>query len=171
MRKNVFYGGHWCRWTDGRNNLTLIGTTGEKGFEYDPSSRRLGHYLLMTIPRDMTTWERFMTWAREGTGEHAFDCRILLHAPGTDLHAISKQAMEAQHPLLPVITNRLEPKAVRALPPERSFFSASDVQLSAFYRDRGRTILRLYEPAGRKGTARITLPAFPLFSYYQTQPS
>jgi hypothetical protein len=110
MRKNVFYGGHWCRWTDGPNNLTLIGTTGEKGFEYDPSSRRLGHYLLMTIPRDMTTWERFMTWAREGTGEHAFDCRILLHAPGTDLHAISKQAMEAQHPLLPVITNRLEPQ-------------------------------------------------------------
>jgi alpha-mannosidase len=115
----------------------------------------------MTIPRDTTTWERFVTRAREGTGEHAFDCRILLHAPGTDLHAISKQAMEAQHPLLPVITNRLEPKAVRTLPPERSFFSISDVQLSAFYRDRGRTILRVYEPAGRADTVRITLPAAP----------
>ena len=160
MRKDVFYGSHWTDWSDGRGGVTLVATTGEKGFEYLPGRNRLGHFLLMTIPRDTTTWERFVTMAREGTGEHTFDYQLLFHSGDARSSNVVRRAAEAMHPVIAVFPNWLAPQTERKLPLESSFMEVApgNVQLSALYRDNGRRLVRVYESTGTAGHAVIRLP-------------
>ncbi len=163
LRENVFWGSHWTNWSDGRGGVTVLATTGEKGFEHLPRQNRLGHYLLMTIPRDTTTWERFVTPAREGTGEHTFDYQMIFHVGDAGSANVVRRAMEAMHPIMPVYPNWVRPRAERTLPLEFSFLTVGppNVQLSAFYRDNGKHLIRVFESAGAGGRGSIELPFKP----------
>src|SRR5581483_1658078 len=149
-KKGVFWGSHWADWSDGRSGITLIATTGEKGFAYSSEANTLSHFLLMTIPRDTVTWERFVTRAREGTGMHTFDYQFLFHEGDWKSGGVARRAAEAQHPILPVFPDWRLQAAQRTLPPERSFAAAGgqSVQLSAMYQDNGRKRIRVYESFG-----------------------
>ncbi len=161
LKKDVFYGAHWTDWSDGGRGVALIATTGEKGFEYSRERNSLGHFLLMTIPRDTTTWERFVTRAREGTGEHTFDYQLLFHKGDWNSGAVVRRTEDAQHPIVPVFPNWRRPAAERTLPAERSFagIGTENVQLSAMYRDQGRNLIRVYESSGSPARASMELPA------------
>ena len=69
-------------------------------------------------------------------------------------------ALEAQHPILPVFPNNPRLPQERALPEEKSFLALSPatVQCSAFYRDRGRHLVRVYESAGCSAKVSLELP-------------
>ena len=140
-----------------------MATTGEKGFEYLPERRRLGHFLLMTIPRDTTTWERFVTRALEGTGEHSLDYQFLFHSGDWKSANAVRRAAEAMHPVVSLSPNRVRPRSERPLPEEKSFVrvAPANVQLSALYQDLGRRLVRVYESAGTPSRASIELPFDP----------
>ena len=158
-RKNVFYGAHWTDYSNGREGLTMVGTTGEKGYQFFPEENALGHFLLMTNPPNKT-WERFVTTAREGAGEHHFDYQFLLHSGDWKTGEVVRRAIEARHPILPVFLRQEKTPQERTLPEEHSFMkvAGAQVQLSAFYRDRQSWILRLYESHGSNAEASIELP-------------
>lgn len=80
LRKNVFYGGHWVDYSAGEKGVTLVGSTGEKGYQFFPEENVLGHFLLMVIPPDAADWERFVTKAREGLGLQYFEYQLLFHS-------------------------------------------------------------------------------------------
>ncbi len=159
-RKNVFYGAHWTSYhNDGGNGITMIGTTGEKGYQYFPEDNLLGHFLLMTNPPN-ETWERFVTKAREGTGEHRFDYQFLLHSGDWKSGDVVRRALEARNPIRPVFLEQQRLPAQRTLGEEHAFVNLTGpaVQLSALYRE-GRTyVVRLYESNGAGAQATIALP-------------
>ncbi|HWC00457.1 MAG TPA: glycosyl hydrolase-related protein [Bryobacteraceae bacterium] len=166
-RENVFYGAHWTDYSGPRGGLTLIGTTGEKGYQYTPSKQTLAHFLLMTLPHvgaktppGADAWERFVTPAREGTGRHEFDYQFLLHA-GDSKEDIVRHALQARFPITVMQLEEQRMPAERNLPEEKSFVSLSGagVQLSAFYREGGAVIARLYESAGARAEASLEVPA------------
>jgi alpha-mannosidase len=160
MRKNVFYGDHWVDYGDDEKGVTLVGSTGEKGYQLFPEEHVLGHFLLMVIPPEHTTWERFVTQAREGLGLQYFDYQLLFHAGDWKAANVVRRALEAQHPILPVFPNNPRLPKERTLPEEMSFLSLSPatVQCSAFYRDKGRYLLRVYESAGSGASVSLELP-------------
>ena len=162
-RKNVFYGGHWVDHSDGVNGVTLIGTTGEKGYQFFPEENALGHFLLMVIPPDTTTWQRFVTKTREGLGLQYFNYQLLYHSGEWKAANVVRHALEAQHPIMPVFPNTPPLPQERTLPEEKSFLALSPdtVQCSAFYRDRGRHLVRVYESAGSSANVSLELP-FPI---------
>jgi hypothetical protein len=166
-RENVFYGAHWTDYSSPRGGLTLVGSTGEKGYQYTPGARRLGHFLLMTLPRvgakippGAEAWERFVTPAREGVGRHEFDYQFLLHGGDTREASLVGRALEARFPITVMQLEEQRPPAGRDLPEEKSFLqvTGTGVQLSAFYRDGGRMIARLYESSGARVDAALRLP-------------
>ena len=158
-RRNVFYGAHWTSYNNGRQGLTMVGTTGEKGYQFFPEENSLGHFLLMTNPPEQT-WERFVTKGREGTGEHRFDYHFLLHSGDWKNGNVVRRALEARNPIRPVVLERQRIPAERTLGEERGFMSVTgpQVQLSAFYREGAGYILRLYESEGSKTQAAIAFP-------------
>jgi alpha-mannosidase len=159
LRKNVFYGDHWVDYNDGLKGLTVLGTTGEKGYQFLPEENILGHFLLMTIPPS-TDWERLVTSARAGIGRHQFDYQFLLHSGDWNKGSVVRRALEARHPILPVFPDHPKLPQERTLPEEKSFLSLSPstVQLSAFYRDGNRYLVRLYESAGLRAKVSIEFP-------------
>jgi hypothetical protein len=159
-RKNVFYGGHWVDHSDGVNGVTLIGSTGEKGYQFFPEENVLGHFLLMVIPPDTTTWERYVTKDREGLGLQYFKYQLLFHSGDWKAANVVRRALEAQHPILPVFPNHPRLPQERALPEEKSFLALSPatVQCSPFYRDRGQHLVRVYESAGSSANVSLELP-------------
>lgn len=160
LRNNVFYGAHWVSYSDGEKGATFIGTTGEKGYQLFPEDNTLGHFLLMVNPPDTTTWERFVTKAREGLGLHYFDYQLLFHPGDWKAANVARRALEARHPILTAFADNPRLPHERTLPEEKSFLALSPptVQYSAFYRERGRNIVRVYESAGLKGSVVLDLP-------------
>ena len=158
-RKNVFYGAHWTSYNNGHQGLTMVGTTGEKGYQFFPDENSLGHFLLMTNPPNQT-WERFVTTAREGTGEHRFDYQFLLHSGDWKSGNVVRRALEARSPIRPVFLEQQRIPAQRTLNEEHGFvnLTGQQVQLSAFYREGGSYILRLFESDGTNARAEIALP-------------
>ena len=159
-RKNVFYGGHWVDYSDGERGLTLIGSTGEKGYQFFPEENVLGHFLLMVVPPDPPDWERFVTKAREGVGLQYFTYELHFHSGDWKAAGVSRRAIEAQHPILPVFPNRVRVPQERTLPEEKSFLALSPatVQCSAFYDDKGRRLLRIWESTGSNANVLLELP-------------
>lgn len=161
LRKNVFWGSHWADFSDTRGGVTLLATTGEKGFLHSPENNTLAHYLLMVNP-PVQTWERLITPAREGTGRHEFDYQFLLHSGDWRSGQVVRRALEARFPLLPYFQAELKPPVERRLPEEKSFLKfQGGAVLSAFYRDGKRFLLRLYEPAGVQASVSVLLPFVP----------
>jgi hypothetical protein len=160
LRKDVFYGEHWVDYSDGEKGVTLVGTTGEKGYQIFPEENTLGHFLLMVIPPDTTTWERLVTKAREGLGLQYFDYQLLFHAGDWKTANTVRRAIEARNPILPVFPNHLRLPQERTLPEERSFLALSPVtvQCTACYRDRNRYLVRVYESAGSNASVSLELP-------------
>ena len=166
-RENVFYGAHWTDCSGSRGGLTLVGTTGEKGYQYTPATKRLGHFLLMTlphagatIPKGTDAWERFVTPAREGVGRHEFDYQFLPHRGDWRQGEVVRRALEARYPITVMQLEEQLPPAQRDLPERRSFLrlEGRGVELSAFYRDGDATIARLYESSGKRTEATLQLP-------------
>jgi alpha-mannosidase len=145
---------------DGVNGVTLIGSTGEKGYQFFPEENVLGHFLLMVIPPDTTTWERYVTKDREGLGLQYFNYQLLFHSGDWKAANVVRHALEAQHPILPVFPNNPRLPRERTLPEEKSFLALSPatVQCSAFYRDRGRHLVRVYESEGSSANVSLELP-------------
>ena len=164
LRENVFYGAHWAHWAGVEGGLTMIATTGEKGYQYFPEEPGLGHFLLMTMPPDTSTWERFVTKAREGRGRHRFDYQLLLHSPREDSAAIARRALEARYPVRPVRQDR--PLTGETLPESKSFLSLEpgNLQMSAFFQEDGAYRIRLFETAGESADATVRLPFRPAFA-------
>ena len=160
LRKNVFYGAHWVDYTDGRNGVTLMGTTGEKGYQYFPEENTLGHFLLMVVPPDPTDWERFVTKAREGRGLQYFDYQLQFHPGDWKSSNVVRRALECSHPIIPIFPNRRRLPAERTLPEEKSFVALAPetVQCSAFYRVGDRYVLRVWESSGSSAQARVEFP-------------
>lgn len=160
LRKNVFYGAHWVDYTDSQAGMCLVGTTGEKGYQYFPDENTLGHFLLMVVPPDLKTWERFVTLAREGRGLQYFSYQLLFHTGDWKSSNIVRRALECSHAIIPVFPNQRRLPKERTLPEEKSFASLSPdtVQCSAFYRDRGRFILRVWESTGSGTQVTVELP-------------
>jgi alpha-mannosidase len=158
-RKNVFYGAHWTSYSSGRQGLTLVGTTGEKGYQYFPEENTLGHFLLMTNPPNQT-WERLVTKAREGTGEHRFDYQFLLHSGDWKSGDVVRRALEARSPIRAVFPEEQKLPAQRTLAEEHGYVSVQgqQVQLSALHRQGSTYILRCYESHGDKAQTSIALP-------------
>jgi alpha-mannosidase len=146
--------------SDGVNGVTLIGTTGEKGYQFIPEENTLGHFLLMVIPPDTTTWERFVTKDREGLGLQYFSYQLLFHSGDWKAANVVRQALEAQHPILPLFPNNPRLPQERTLAEEKSFLAVSPatVQCSAFYRDKGRNLVRVFESAGSSANVSLELP-------------
>jgi alpha-mannosidase len=159
-RKDVFWGSHWTNWSDGLSGITLVATTGEKGFQYFPEQNRLGHFLLMSITPVTETVRRFVTKAREGIGKHIFDYQFLFHEGGVQEANVVRQGLEARHPIVTVNPNWMRPQSERNLAVDSSFLkiSPANVQLSAFYKEGGKQIVRVYESSGNEGRATIDLP-------------
>ncbi len=162
LRENVFYGAHWADYSDSRRGLTLLASTGERGYRFFPRQNVLGHFLLMTN-QPATNWERFVTRAREGTGRHRFDYQMLFHSGDWREAQVVRRALEAQHPFSPVYANNRALPHDRNLPEEKSFFELqpATVQLTAFYWEAGRYWLRLYESSGAQAEVSLRLP-FPV---------
>jgi alpha-mannosidase len=162
LRKNVFYGAHWVDFSQGSGGVTLVGTTGEKGYQWMPEERLLGHFLLMTMTPG-TEWERFVTPAREGTGLHEFDCHLLLHDGGWARGGVVRRANEAARPIIPVVIERPAVPKDRTLAQVQSFarLSPDNVQFSAYHQSASRRFLRVYESAGLASDVVITLAATP----------
>lgn len=158
-RKNVFYGAHWTDYGNGRQGLTMLGTTGEKGYQYFPDENSLGHFLLMTNPPNQT-WERFVTKAREGTGEHRFDYQFLLHSGDWKSGGVVRRALEARNPIRPVFLELEKVPAQRTLGENHGFVKVAgrQIQLSAFYREGRSYIVRLFESEGANAQGAIELP-------------
>ena len=160
-RENVFYGAHWTHYNHKRFGLTLLATTGEKGFQFFPDANVLGHFLLMTIPPAAAdNWERFVTPAREGKGTHQFDYQILLHSGNWKRSHAVRRALEARTPIRAVHPNRRKVPSRRRLPEQRSFLALEPetVQISALYRAQERYMLRVYESAGANTRVSVELP-------------
>ena len=160
-RKNVFWGSHWADWSDGQKGMTLVGTTGEKGYQLFPEENLLGHFLLMTIPpAPAESWERFVTKAREGKGKHRFDYQCILHSGDWRQGTVVRRALEARFPVITAYEREPTRQTTPVLGGERSFLSISSpsVQLSAFYQDDGRYVLRIYESAGVSEKVTVRLP-------------
>lgn len=162
LRKNVFYGAHWVDYSHERGGVTLVGTTGEKGYQWFPEERLLGHFLLMTMS-PATGWERFVTPAREGTGLHEFECQLLLHDGDWARGGIVRRAAEVARPIVVLPVQQPAPHEDRTLPGERSFLrlTPDNVQFTAWYEWRSRRFVRIHESAGRPSDAVLTLPARP----------
>jgi alpha-mannosidase len=160
LRKNVFYGGHWVDYSDGEKGMTLIGSTGEKGYQLFPEENVLGHFLLMVVPPDPVSWERLVTKAQEGLGLQYFDYQLFFHSGDWKAANVVRRALETQHPILPVFANHRRLAQQRTLPEERSFLtlSPSTVQCSSFYRHKGRYLVRMYETSGSKASVSLELP-------------
>jgi len=160
LRGNVFYGAHWVDYSNGQSGVTLIGSTGEKGYQFFPEENALGHFLLMVVPPDATTWERFVTKAREGRGLQYFDYHLLFHAGDWKSANVVRRAMECAHPIMTVFPNRRRLPQERTLPEEKSFLTLSPatVQSSAFYREADRYILRVWESTGSSAQVSVELP-------------
>ena len=160
-RENVFYGAHWAHYRQRQSGLTLMATTGEKGFQFFPDSNTLGHFLLMTIPpAPLDNWERFVTPAREGKGRHRFDYQILLHSAHEPRSRVVRRALEARTPIRAIHPSRRKPSAQQELPGRRSFLALEPetVQISAFYRAQEHYLLRVFESAGESARVSVTLP-------------
>jgi alpha-mannosidase len=160
LRKNVFWGSHWTNWSDGGSGITLIATTGEKGFQYFPDQDRLAHFLLMSIAPITETVRRFVTKAREGTGKHIFDYQFLFHESDVHEANVVRQALEARHPIITINPNWLLPQSKRNLPIHSSFLNipSGNVQLSALYEEDGKRRARVFESSGKASRASIDLP-------------
>jgi hypothetical protein len=164
MRKNVFYADHWVDYGDDEKGVTLVGSTGEKGYQLFPEEKILGHFLLMVVPPGTTSppslWGRFVSKARDGLGLQYFNFQLLFHSGDWKAANVVRRALEAQHPLLPVFPNNPRLPQERTLPEEKSFLALSPptVQCSASYRDRGRCMVRVYESAGSSAHVSLELP-------------
>jgi Glycosyl hydrolases family 38 N-terminal domain/Glycosyl hydrolases family 38 C-terminal beta sandwich domain len=156
---NVFYGAHWVDYAHPRGGLTLIGTTGEKGYQLLADGRALGHFLLMAVP-PASNWERFVTPASSGEGVHRFDYQILLHDGDWRRGEVPRRAMEAMHPLAAVYPDHMALPARRTLPDRQSFVHVEprSVLVTAFYRQADAWYLRAYECEGAAADAAITVP-------------
>ena len=159
-RKDVFWGSHWTNWSDGLSGITLVATTGEKGYQYFSEQNRLGHFLLMSIAPVTETVRRFVTKTREGLGKHLFDYQFLLHEGDVEKANVVRKGLEARHPIITVNPNWMLPKSERNLPVHLSFLNIaqSNIQLSALYEESGKRIVRLYESAGKETRASIDFP-------------
>jgi alpha-mannosidase len=73
---------------------------------------------------------------------------------------VSRRAVEARHPILPVFPKNLRRLPERILPEENSFMliSPATVQCSAFYREKGKNVVRVYESAGSDVSVSLELP-------------
>ena len=162
LRRNVFFGAHWVDYSHEQGGIALVGTTGEKGYQWMPEQALLGHFLLMTMT-PAEGWERFVTPAREGTGVHEFDYQLLLHDGGWTEGGVVRRASEAVRPILPVTIRRPALPAERTLATEHSFLRVQPdgIQFSAYHQVGARRRLRIYEAAGRGGVAAITLAEAP----------
>ena len=158
--KNVFCGSHWADYTSGGYGLTVVGTTGEKGFQFFPEENVLEHFLLKQFPKATRSWWRFTTPAAEAVGRHNFDYQFLLHSGDWKSGDVVRRAREARHPILVVHRDHPLLASGQVLPEERSFvkLSPATVQLSAFYRQGGRYVARVYESSGAPARATLELP-------------
>jgi alpha-mannosidase len=159
--KNVFYGSHWADYSNERYGLTVLATTGEKGFQFFPQENVLEHFLLKLFPKAAKSWWRFTTPAAEAVGRHSFDYQFLLHSGDWKSGDVVRRAMESRYPILAVSRDHPLPSSGQVLPEEKSFvkLSPATVQLSAFYRQGDRYIARVYECSGTPARASLGLPA------------
>jgi hypothetical protein len=158
--KNVFYGGHWADYSSGRYGLTVLATTGEKGFQFFPEENVLEHFLLKLFPAGAKSWWRFTTPAAMAVGSNHFDYQFLLHSGDWQSGDVVWRALEARHPILAVHQDHPLILREQILPEEKSFVKLSPrtVQLSAFYRQGDRYIARLYQCSGEPARASLELP-------------
>lgn len=156
LRKNVFYGEHWVDYGDDEKGVTLVGSVGEKGYQLFPEENVLGHFLLMVI----TSWKRFGIKGRQGLGVQNFNYQLFFHSGDWKAANVVRRALEARHPILPVFPNNPRLPQDRTLPEEKSFLALSPatVQCSAYYRDRGRYMVRVYESTGSGASVSLEVP-------------
>lgn len=158
--KNVFSGSHWADYSNGRYGLTVLATTGEKGFQFFPEENVLQHFLLKQFPPGAKSWWRFTTPAATAVGTHHFDYQFLLRSGDWKSGDVARRAMEARCPIHVVHRNHPLAAARQVLPEERSFvkLSPATVQLSAFYRQGTHYLARVYECSGAPARVTLDLP-------------
>jgi alpha-mannosidase len=85
---------------------------------------------------------------------------LLFHSGDCKAANVVRQVIEALHPILPVFPNSACLPHQRQLAELNSFMNLSPatVQFSAFYRDRGTYLVRVWESAGSRAVVSLELP-------------
>lgn len=160
LLKDVFYGANWADYSYGAAGLALVGTTGEKGYQLVSGWNALRHFLLrVNPPVTKDSWEKFITPARQGEGPQRFDYHLLLHEGDWRRGEVFRRALEIRHPIQPSYRSRRLPATSRSLPAEHSFLQLEcpNAQLSAFYRQDGRLLVRIFESSGQPAEGTLVL--------------
>ena len=154
LRPGVFWGRSWADWSDGTQGVTLISVDGCTYWLKEPD--RFGHILLRGVDLKPGTWEARCPVSLTGAGVHHFRYAFRFHDGAWRQADPQRRSLELRYP--PSVARADYPNSAVLPPGSHSFMSLEGPALiSAYYREGGAAILRVYEHTGRGGEAAITL--------------
>lgn len=157
LRPGYLWARSWADWSDGAHGVTWFATDGNHYWLKEPGY--LGHVLTRCIRLAPGTWEERCGAHLTGAGVHSFDYVLHFHAGNWSMADAQRRAAELRHPSLAVRAERPGPAS---LPETYSFLELrGPALLSACYRERSYTVVRLYECTGAGGDVELCLPDTP----------
>ena len=160
--RGQFYARSWVRFCCGGLPVTLMNTDGSIYYQFAPEEKRVS--MMLVYQHDLTRksdalgmrWVRQTPSAAGEIGKCAF--HLILSTGETDDAKTARRVRELQNPLLAAPRMGFSGGWLRG-PLGLIGDLPENLVVTAFYRDGGRTLLRFYEAAGRKGDAVLPLRA------------
>lgn len=156
----LFYAKDFAGYTMKGLPLALAAKTGDRYFLYDQDTQEMGHIVNLTAGISYDWMERINKTAFTSNGPHTFHYTLIVGEAGDD-RARMQQLSEGLRQIPAVVRPICGSAQEQTLPATGSFLSVAEetVRISAFYRDAGETVLRIWEAAGKETVAHVALPA------------
>ena len=150
-----FWGHTWADLSDGERGVAFLSQPGLIGYRL--ADGKFQHVLHKIIPPNKMAGARWANDSRSGLGRQRIQFSVLPHAgnwqPARLYREIEKvrQPIDGEDVLYPLTGDQPDTKRGLAVGPD-------NVTLSAFFKDRGQTILRIFENQGTPTRACVDLP-------------